>query len=86
MPPLALAATGFFVVAVCDDGVHVFDRSSSQEVQHIDYAHDDAYVRLNSVIPAAADAASKCICLASSSQVLRLEPIAIEQQVHTSPC
>lgn len=26
LPPLALAAAGAFVVAVCDDGVHVFDR------------------------------------------------------------
>jgi hypothetical protein len=26
MPPLALAAAGLFVVAVCDDGVHVYDR------------------------------------------------------------
>jgi hypothetical protein len=25
-PPVALAAAGLFVVAVCDDRVHVFDR------------------------------------------------------------
>jgi hypothetical protein len=82
MQPIALAAAGLFVVALCDDGVHVFDHTrSSREVQHIDFAHDDAYVRLTGRLPAAADAAGKCICLTSSSQVLRLEPIAIEQQV-----
>eukprot|EP00879_Flechtneria_rotunda_P031553 GHRR01034479.1.p1 GENE.GHRR01034479.1~~GHRR01034479.1.p1 ORF type:complete len:455 (+),score=204.41 GHRR01034479.1:504-1868(+) len=81
MTPLALAAAGLFVVALCDDGVHVFDRTNSREVQHIDYSHDDAYVRLTQRLPAAGDAGGSCICLATSSQVLRLEPIAIEQQV-----
>uniref|UniRef100_A0A383VGG5 Uncharacterized protein n=1 Tax=Tetradesmus obliquus TaxID=3088 RepID=A0A383VGG5_TETOB len=82
MPPIALAAAGLFVVALCDDGVHVFDHTrGSREVQHIDFAHDDAYVRLSGRLPAAADASGRCICLATSSQVLRLEPVAIEQQV-----
>lgn len=84
MPPIALAAAGLFVVALCDDGVHVFDHTrGSREVQHIDFAHDDAYVRLSGRLPAAADASGRCICLATSSQVLRLEPVAIEQQVRS---
>lgn len=32
-------------------------------------------------LPAAADAGGRCICLATSSQVLWLEPVALEQQV-----
>lgn len=81
MPPLALAAAGMFVVAVCDDGVHVFDRASSREVQHIDYMHDDEFVALSGRLPVATDAAGRCIVLAAAGQVLRLEPIALEAQV-----
>jgi hypothetical protein len=85
MQPIALSAADLFVVALCDDGVHVFDHTrSSREVQHIDFAHDDAYVRLTGRLPAASDAGGRCICFATSSQVLRLEPIAIEQQVRGS--
>lgn len=81
LPPLALASAGLFVVAVCDDGVYIFDRNSSRQVQQIEYAHDDAYVGLTQRLPAAADAGGRCICLATSSQVLWLEPVALEQQV-----
>lgn len=83
LPPLALASAGLFVVAVCDDGVYVFDRNSSRQVQQMEYAHDDAYVGLTQRLPAAADAGGRCICLATSSQVLWLEPVALEQQVGT---
>lgn len=31
--PLALVAAGLFVAAVCEDGVHVYDRNTSREVQ-----------------------------------------------------
>lgn len=81
LPPLALSSAGLFVVAVCDDGVYAFDRHSSRLVQQIEYAHDDAYVGLSQRLPAAADAGGRCICLATSSQVLWLEPVALEQQV-----
>lgn len=81
LPPLALASAGLFVVAVCDDGVYAFDRNSSRQVQQIEYAHDDTYVGLSQRLPAAADAGGRCICLATSSQVLWLEPVALEQQV-----
>jgi hypothetical protein len=81
LPPLALSSAGLFVVAVCDDGVYAFDRNSSRQVQQIEYAHDDAYVGLSQRLPAAADAGGRCICLATSSQVLWLEPVALEQQV-----
>lgn len=50
-------------------------------MQQIDYAHDDAYVGLSQRLPVAADAGGRCICLATSSQVLWLEPVALEQQV-----
>jgi len=81
MPPLALSSAGLFVVAVCDDGVYAFDRNSSRQVQQIEYAHDDTYVGLSQRLPAAADAGGRCICLATSSRVLWLEPVALEQQV-----
>lgn len=70
-------------MAVCDDGVYAFDRNSSKQVQQIEYAHDDTYVGLAQRLPAAADAGGRCICLATSSQVLWLEPVALEQQVGT---
>lgn len=69
------------MVAVCDDGVYAFDRNSSRQVQHIEYAHDDTYVGLSQRLPTAADAGGRCICLATSSLVLWLEPVALEQQV-----
>lgn len=81
LPPLALSSAGLFVVAVCDDGVYAFDRNSSRQVQQIEYAHDDTYVGLSQRLPTAADAGGRCICLATSSLVLWLEPVALEQQV-----
>ncbi len=44
-PPLALAASGHFVLAVSDDGIYVHERSTGRRVQVIDWAHDDAWVR-----------------------------------------
>lgn len=79
--PLALAAAGLFLVAVADDGVHVFDRSTGAPVQHIAWAHDDAWVRLAGRLPCADDAGGRCVVLATSQAVLLLEPVAPQQQV-----
>lgn len=81
LPPLALASAGLFLVAVCDDGVYVFDRSTSRQVQQVPYAHDDTYTGLLQRLPAAADSSGQCICIATSSTVVWLEPVALEQQV-----
>jgi hypothetical protein len=80
-PPLALAACGLFVAVLCDDGVHVFDRSSAAEVQHIDYQHDDAHAALVGSLPVASDPAGRAVIFAASGGVLCLQPIALQQQV-----
>lgn len=81
MAPLSLTSAGMFLVALCDDGIHVFDRTTSKEVQHIDFAHDDAYVRMQQRLPTAADDGGRAIVVATTQAVFRLEPIAVEQQV-----
>lgn len=86
MTPLAVAHAGLFIVAMCDDGVHVFDRGSSKEVQHIDWAHDDAYVGLTKRLPCADDMDGRCIVMATAQEVFLLEPIALEQQVGLYMC
>jgi hypothetical protein len=47
----------------------------------LDWYHDDAYVGLTGRLPAAGDEAGTAVLLATSSQVLLLQPVALEQQV-----
>ena len=35
--PIALAASGLYILAACTDGVHVYDRTSSAWVQSLPY-------------------------------------------------
>lgn len=49
--------------------------------QVLDWYHDDAYVGLTGRLPAAGDEAGTAVLLATSSQVLLLQPVALEQQV-----
>lgn len=79
--PLVLSQAGLFVVAVCEDAVVVFDRSTAAQVQSLDWSHDDAWVALNARLPFADDAAGKWVVVATSNSVLLLEPVALEQQV-----
>jgi len=81
MAPVALASAGLFVVAVCDAGLHVFDRTNGVEVQSIDFAHDDAHVNLEHRLPAADDPAGGRIVMAVRGDVFVLEPVSLEQQV-----
>lgn len=56
-------------------------RSNGREVQAIDFAHDDAHVRLARRIPAADDPQGGRIVMATSRDVFVLEPVSLEQQV-----
>ena len=54
-------------------------------MQSIDFAHDDAHVRLARRLPVADDPGGGRILLATSRDVLLLEPVALEQQVTRAP-
>jgi hypothetical protein len=50
-------------------------------VQFIEYLHDDPYVAVSRRLPCSDDAQGSLVMLATSQQLLCLEPIALEQQV-----
>lgn len=87
--PLALAQAGAFVVAVCGDGIHVFDRNTSREVQQIAFpyaavaAGDGGYLQEgnSAALPVADNVAGSCVVLGTPTSVYCLQPVAMEQQV-----
>ena len=67
-PPLALAAAGTYVLAACQDGVHIYDQASSSWVQSLPFP-PDAQPAPGQQLAAAHNATGSCILVAGYRRV-----------------
>ncbi len=78
-PPLALAHAGLFVLAVCDDGVHVFDKTTSEWVQHLDFGQH-LQPAPGQAVRTAGNTKGNVVAMSGYRTVWLLLPVALEDQ------
>lgn len=77
--PIALAASGLYILAACTDGVHVYDRTSASWVQSLPYPPGVTPSPGQSIITAYNNKGS-CVLFSGLQKVMLFQPIALDEQ------
>ncbi|KAL3142970.1 hypothetical protein ABBQ38_003253 [Trebouxia sp. C0009 RCD-2024] len=77
--PIALAASGLYILAACTDGVHIYDRTSSAWVQSLPYP-SGIVPSPGQSITTAYNTKGSCVLFSGLYKVMLLRPIALDEQ------